>query len=186
MDRSGEALVPLLAAEEAVGRPEELVRRDRREQSAESAREEQGAGSRLRALPAHVDERHLEALRGRVEGADDEVAGERVSVGAVDRGLGRPAAGQVRQLPHEAQTVAQVDEDPVAADALHTDPGARAGHPEHQRGDGEEHDEGAEEGRPGVVEGEPRGQHGDQEGHVGDDEVSRGEEQPGEDGDRDQ
>ena len=61
MYRGGKALAPLLAQEVLVGRTEELILRQRAEQSTEGTRQQQRPSPGIEPLARHVDDDDLES-----------------------------------------------------------------------------------------------------------------------------
>ena len=98
VDGGREALVPVLAQQVVVGGREELLGRQRAEQPAERAGEQQRPGARGLALAGDVDDHDLEPVVSRADG-DEEVARERVPPAERSAGSAshrRAATGQRR------------------------------------------------------------------------------------------
>ena len=91
-----EALVPVLAQEVVVGRGQELGRRQRTEQPAERAGEEQCAGAGLLALAGHVDDDELHPVVPRGLLATTKSPANGVPPAERSAGLDQPAVGQRR------------------------------------------------------------------------------------------
>ena len=131
--RRRETLVPALAQEVVVGGGQEPVGRQRPEQTAQRAGQQQRPGARRRALAGDVDEGELEAVPVHAPGGDEEVAGELVAVRRAQDHLRVPARRERRQLALGPQPVAQVDQHRLARGALDAEAGATVGDPDHEQ-----------------------------------------------------
>jgi hypothetical protein len=117
VDRSREALVPLLPVQVAVRGRQELLRPQRAEQAAERSGQQQRPGAGLGALARDVDQGQLEDPAAPGERADDEVPGEGGPAGRADDGLHAPGRRHGRQPPGVQQPRAQLAQERVAGRA---------------------------------------------------------------------
>ena len=134
-----EALAGPAAAHVGVAGGQELLPGHRAEQPAERAGEQQRPGPRVDALTGHVDERDLERLA--VAERHHEVAAERGAAGRLEHQGRPPALAELGQLALGPDAVPQLEQHPVAAQALDAEllPGPREyvgeGRGEHDGGD---------------------------------------------------
>ena len=104
------------AAHVGVAGGQELLSRHRAEQAAERAGQQQRPGPGVDALAGHVDQRDLERLA--VEGGHHEIAAERGTAGRPEHHRRAPALAQPGQLALGLDAVPQLEQHPVAAQAL--------------------------------------------------------------------
>ena len=121
---------------------QELLSRHRAEQPAERAGQQQGPGSGVDALAGHVDQRDLERLA--VAERHHEIAAERGAAGGPEHRRRAPPLAQRGQLALGLDAVPQLQQHPVAAQALDAEllagPGQDVGEDRGQRDGG--HDPG--------------------------------------------
>ena len=138
VDRGREPLVPVLAEQVVVGRGQELVRRQRRQQAAERAGEQQRAGAGLLPLAGDVDD----------------ASSSRRPIGPGRRRRSRPrtachprSAAPTRRTSRAAARGAALAQDPVAQVDQHRlamapadpEPGAAERRQQHDEADHEDH-----------------------------------------------
>ena len=141
---------------------EELARRQRAQQAADGAREQERAGAGTLALAGDVDHRHLEPVVD--PGGDDEVAGEGGAAGGAQLG-GDVPLGREGGDPSLAQdAVAEVDEHRLALQAGHAEPRAAERRQQDHEAEAEDDDHGDDDpGVDGRLPGHHNGEHEEHE-----------------------
>ncbi len=143
------------------------MRRERAEEAAEGAGEQQGAGGRVHALAGDVGEDDLQGASAVGAGGDDEVPGEGLAAGRAQRHLSVPALREAGQGALDPDAFAQVEEHGAAAPPGHADAGPELGDEEPEEAAGGDDEDGAG-GDPGGALGVRAEDHGlDDEGARG-------------------